>query len=478
MSPKKFRKADFCVIGAGSAGLSFAAGAAQMGASVILVERGKMGGDCLNYGCIPSKALIAAAKFRHELNRSKNFGWDIKSFGLNFKHVHDHVHQVIGSIAPHDSEDRFEKLGVKVINRKGQFKNKDIFETERHTIQAKRYIIATGSSPYIPPIPGLQDVEFYTNETIFDLQSLPERLVVIGGGPIGIELAQAFYRFGTKVTVLEASTVLPKDDSEVTSHLLGILRSEGIDIKEQIHITQIKKDNHNIIITYKDQSAHNHVINASHILLATGRRANIKELNLPAAGIDILPSGIKVNKQLRTTNPRVYAIGDCIGGYQFTHVAGYHAGIALRNSIFHLHTKVQTIAIPWVTFTDPELAHVGALESQLLQDNVNHRVLRFSFNENDRAQVERRTEGMIKVLTTPRGHVLGATILGTHAGDLIFPWVMAIQNRLKLSSIVNTIAPYPTLAEINKSVAGTFYKEKLFSPRMKCIVQSIMKMTK
>jgi len=478
MSQKKFRTADFCVIGAGSGGLSFAAGAVQMGASVILVERGKMGGDCLNYGCVPSKALIAAAKFRHEFNRSKCFGWSYKSAGVDFKKVHDHIHQVIGSIAPHDSEERFEKMGVKVINRKGYFSDKTTLETESHKIQAKRYIIATGSSPFVPPIEGLQSISYYTNEIIFDLQELPNHLVVIGGGPIGLEMAQAFRRLGSVVTVLEAFSALPKDDPEATAQLLQILRTEGIDLKEHVKITKIKKSNQGTQILYQDGIENTHTITASHVLVATGRRPNIQELNLEAAGIDFTPKGIKVDRHLRTTNPRVYAIGDCTGGYQFTHVAGYHAGLVLRNSIFRLRTKVQTTAMPWVTYTDPELAHVGALEEQLKIDKVSHKVLKFSFQENDRAQAERRTEGHIKILVTPKGQILGATILSAHAGELIFPWVMAIQNRLKISAIVNTIAPYPTLSEVSKRVARTFYTDKVFGSHMNQLVKFVMKYTK
>jgi pyruvate/2-oxoglutarate dehydrogenase complex dihydrolipoamide dehydrogenase (E3) component len=256
---------------------------------------------------------------------------------------------------------------------------------------------------------------------------------------------------------------------------------EGVDLKEHVKITKIKKSSHGghgAQIFYQDISGKAHAVTASHILVAAGRRPNIQELNLKAAGIDFTLKGIKVDGNLRTTNPRVYAIGDCIGGYQFTHVAGYHAGLALRNSIFRLGTKVQTRAIPWVTYTDPELAHVGALEAQLKVDKASYKVLKFSFQENDRAQEERRTEGQIKVLVTPKGRILGATILGAHAGELIFPWVMAIQNRLKISAIANTVAPYPTLSEMNKRVAGTFYTDKIFGSRMKQFVKFLMKHTR
>jgi pyruvate/2-oxoglutarate dehydrogenase complex dihydrolipoamide dehydrogenase (E3) component len=475
---KKERKADFCVIGAGSGGLSFAAAAVQMGASVILVERGVMGGDCLNYGCIPSKALIAASKFAHEFKRCEDFGWSLKSPKADFKQVHRHVHKVISAIAPHDSVERFEKLGVKVIQGEAVFRDKATLESPSHIIHAKRYILATGSRPFIPPIEGLQQVPFYTNESIFDLQVLPDHLVVIGGGPIGVEMAQAFRRLGSQVTILEAFTALPKDDPELTTTLIEILRAEDIVLKEHIKILKIQSKGQATNVSYVDTDQTIQTLKCSHLLIATGRQANVDSLNLESAGIEYSQKGIIVDEYLKTTNPKVYAIGDCTGGYQFTHVAGYHAGLAIRNSIFGLKAKVQAHAIPWVTYTDPELAHVGATEAQLLQAGVAHKVLRFPFEKNDRAQTERKTVGKIKVLISPKGYVLGASILGAQAGELILPWVMAIQNRFKISALANVIAPYPTFSEVSKRFSGIYYAEKLFSPLMQKIVKGIMRLKK
>ena len=477
MTKKKLRKADFCVIGAGSGGLSFAAGAVQMGASVILVERSKMGGDCLNYGCVPSKALLAASKFAHEFKRSEDFGWSVKSATVDFKHVHQHVHKVMTAISPHDSADRFERLGVKIILGHGTFQDKETLETPNHIIKAKRFIIASGSSPFVPPIEGLHDIPYYTNETIFDLQELPEHLVVVGGGPIGIEMAQAFSRLGSKVTVLEALNALPKDDPEFTALLLEILHKEGIVLKERVKISKITPKGKKIEIAFVDSHGKPLTLGASHLLVAAGRRPNTQGMNLEGAGIEFSPKGIKVNQCLQTSNSKIYAIGDCTGGYQFTHVAGYHAGLVLRNSIFRLRTKVQTAAIPWVTYTDPELAHVGTTEAQLLEKKIRHQVLTYSFDNNDRAQTDRKATGKIKVLVTRKGRVLGTTILGVNAGELIFPWVMAIQNKLKISSIANTIAPYPTFSEGSKRVAGSYYTAKIFSPFMRRAVKQIMKFT-
>lgn len=475
---KQILQPDFCVIGAGSGGLSFAAGAAQMGASVVLVERSKMGGDCLNFGCVPSKALIAAAKVGHEIKESSHFGWLVDKPKVEFKKVHDYVYSVINAIAPHDSVKRFEELGVQVILEEGSFLDKRALKTKTYLIKAKRFVIATGGHPFVPPIEGLDSVTYYTNETIFDLQELPEHLVVIGGGPIGIEMAQAFNRLGSKVTVLDTSTALPKDEPEMTSKLKEILVSEGVGLNEHIKIFSVSKTDAGIQVVYKNAEEKEEKVNGSHLLVATGRRANIKSLNLEAAKINTSHRGVLVDEHLRTSNPRAYAIGDCAGGYQFTHVAGYHAGLVIKNSIFRLRSKMQTRAIPWVTYTDPELSHVGFLEAQLKEKNIKYKKLEMNFDENDRAQAESRTEGMIKVLVSPKGYVLGATILGVNAGELIYPWVIVLQNKLKISAITNSIAPYPTLTDINKRVAGSYYTDKIFSPFMKKVVKFIMRWTR
>jgi pyruvate/2-oxoglutarate dehydrogenase complex dihydrolipoamide dehydrogenase (E3) component len=472
---KQILHPDFCVIGAGAGGLSFAAGASQMGASVVLLESEKMGGDCLNYGCVPSKALLAASKIGHEIKKSSQFGWEISDSKLDFKKVHEHIQSVIDAIAPNDSVERFEGFGVKVILEEGKFIDKTTLETKKHLIKAKHFIISTGSKPFIPPIEGLNSVKYYTNESIFNLEELPKHLAVIGGGPIGIEMAQAFGRLGSKVTILEAFTALPKDDPSMTNKLKEILVAEEVEINENIKISSVSQIDEGILFTYKNKKNEEHKLVVTHVLVATGRKANIENLNLEVADIKASSKGIEVNANLRTSNSKVYAIGDCIGGYQFTHVAGYHAGLAIRNSIFKLRAKVQTKAIPWVTYTDPELAHVGFSQQQLKEKKISYKVLEMEFDENDRAQAEKRTDGAIKVLVSPKGYVLGATILGTHAGELIYPWVILIQNNLKISAITSSIAPYPTLNDINKRIAGSFYTDKVFSPFMKKMVKFIMR---
>jgi len=397
---------------------------------------------------------------------------------VDFKRVHDYVHSVINAIAPNDSVERFEGLGVKVILEEGKFLDSTTLATENYLIKAKRFVIATGSIPFIPQIAGLSSIQYYTNESIFNLKVLPEHLVIIGGGPIGIEMAQAFKRFGSRVSVLEAFSALPKDDPHMTAKLKELLINEGIDIKEHVEISLIKQTDGGIEFQYLDTTKNMVTLIASHVLVATGRIANIQALGLEAARINASSKGITVDAHLRTSNPRVYAIGDCIGSYQFTHAANYHAGLAIRNSIFRLGTKMETKVIPWVTYTDPELAHVGFLESQLQSQKISYRALSMTFAENDRAHTERQIEGEVKVLLSPKGHVLGATILGIKAGELIFPWVMAIQNKLKVSAIANSIAPYPTLNDINKRIAGSYYKDMIFSPLMKRIVKFIMCLTR
>ncbi|MDC0344613.1 FAD-dependent oxidoreductase [Alphaproteobacteria bacterium] len=467
------------MIGGGSGGLSFAAGAAQMGASVILIEHNKMGGDCLNTGCVPSKALIAAAKKGHEMAVAKYFGWKTSKTkpSVDFKKVMQHVRHVIQSIAPHDSVERFTALGVEVIQDHAQFFSPQIVETKDFFIRAKRFIIATGSQPFVPPIPGLKGLPYLTNETVFRLKELPQHLVLIGGGPIGMELAQAFRRLGSKVTVLEAFAALPKDDPEATTCLKEKLVEEGVSLHEHVSINHVKNPHGNFMMTYT-QDKKVKKIQASHVLVATGRRPNTQKLSLEKAGIEVSERGeIIVDPTLKTTNPRVYAIGDCIGGYQFTHVAGYHASLAIGNSIFRRRSKVQTRAIPWVTYTDPELAHVGLSEPQLKKMKKPYKVLKMPFKENDRALTDRQVVGFIKVLVSPKGAIYGATILGSHAGELIYPWVMAIQNKLKISAMVKSIAPYPTLSDLTKRVAGSYYTPKIFSDWMKRIVHFIMRLT-
>jgi pyruvate/2-oxoglutarate dehydrogenase complex dihydrolipoamide dehydrogenase (E3) component len=460
-------KTDICVIGAGSGGLSVAAGAAQMGASTVLIERGVMGGDCLNYGCVPSKSMIAAGRAADTIRHAGRFGVNGHEPQIDFGRVHDHIHGVISAIAPNDSVERFEGLGVKVIRASARFTAPDTVEANGTTIKARRFVLATGSRAAHPPIPGLNDIPFLTNETIFERKSAPEHLIVIGGGPIGMEMAQAHRRLGAEVTVLQKGTILPKDDPDLVTVVRNRLTAEGVDLREGVGIARVERHGNGIAAVLSDGTR----IEGSDLLVAAGRQANVDGLGLEAAGIEFSPKGVKTDARLRTTNRRVFAVGDVAGGPQFTHIAGYHAGIVIRNILFRLPAKVDYSALPWVTYTDPELAHAGLTESQAREAHKDIRVLTWSFEENDRAQTERETEGKVKVLTLPNGRILGASIVGPHAGELIQIWCLAISQKLKIGAIASMIAPYPTLGEAGKRAAGAFYTPKLFSGRTRGLVR-------
>ncbi|HSE79238.1 MAG TPA: FAD-dependent oxidoreductase [Alphaproteobacteria bacterium] len=463
-------KADICVIGGGSGGLSVAAGAAQMGARTVLIEANKMGGDCLNTGCVPSKALIAAGHAAEVVRSAGEFGVNGHEPEIRFKDVHGHVHGVIGAIAPHDSVERFERLGCTVIQARARFVAADALEAGGFTVRARRFVVATGSRAVVPPIPGLRESPHFTNETIFDNTAAPEHLIVIGAGPIGLEMAQSHRRLGARVTVLDLGPILPNDDPELTAVVRKALIDEGVEIFERIKVVKVERKGNGVAITVAYDNDER-VIQGSHIMVAAGRKPNVESLGLEAAGIEYSPKGIKVDARLRTTNKKVFAIGDVAGGLQFTHVAAYHAGIVIRNALFRLPAKVDYAAVPWVTYTDPELAHVGLTEKQARDKHGEVRVLRFPYAENDRAQAERRTAGQAKVVVTPKGEILGASLVGLHAGELLQPWVLAIAQKLKIGAMAQMIAPYPTLSEINKRVAGSFYTPTLFSDRTRKVVR-------
>jgi pyruvate/2-oxoglutarate dehydrogenase complex dihydrolipoamide dehydrogenase (E3) component len=455
---------DLCIIGAGSAGLAVAAGAAQMGAAVVLVERGLMGGDCLNFGCVPSKSLLAAARLADLARRAAALGITSARPEVDFAAAADGVQGVIAAIAPNDSVERFEGLGVRVLRREARFTSPSTIRAGDIEIRPRRFVIAAGSFPAVPAIPGLADVRYLTNETIFVNRERPNHLIVIGGGPIGIEMAQAHCRLGARVTVLDVGPVLPRDDPELVASLAGRLVSEGIAIRPGVAIAGIERDGDTIVIRLADGER----IAGSHLLVAAGRRPSIEALDLPAAGIEATAQGITVDARLRTTNRRAFAIGDVAGGPQFTHIALYHAGIVIRNALFRLPARVDYRALPWVTYTDPELAQVGVTQAAAGEDA---RVLRWPFSENDRAQTERDTEGLVKVVLGRNGRVIGASILGTGAGDLILPWALAISQKLKIGALANLIVPYPTRGEASKRAAGCYYTPTLFSPRTRRLVR-------
>ena len=449
---------DICVIGAGSGGLSVAAGAVQMGARVVLIEGAEMGGDCLNTGCVPSKALIAAASAA-EGQRRGFAGVPGREPKVDFAAVKDHVQAVIDQIAPVDSQERFEGLGVQVIRAWAQFTGPREVQAGDTQVRARRFVIATGSRAFVPPIQGAATVPFYTNETIFALRERPEHLVVIGGGPIGMEMAQAHRRLGCKVTVIEGAQALGREDPEMAAVVLDALRAEGIEIREGQGVVRLSGSAGAVEVTLADGSA----VTGSHLLMAVGRQAHLDGLGLDAAGVTHDRKGVTVDARLRSvSNARVFAIGDVAGGLQFTHVAAYHAGIVIRQAVLGLPAKSSMRAMPRATYTAPELAQVGLTEAEARAAHGEAlQVVRAEFAHNDRAIAGGKGQGLIKVMVV-RGRPVGASIAGPQAGELIALWALAISARLKLSAIAGMVAPYPTLGEVSKRAAGAYFSPKLF----------------
>lgn len=463
---------DICVIGAGSGGLSIAAGAVQMGARVVLIEAGEMGGDCLNAGCVPSKALIAAAKAAQAQRSGGAFGVTPVEPKVDFAAAKDHVAAVIAQIEPVDSQERFEGLGVRVIRAFARFTSPREVEAGDYIIRARRFVIATGSRPFVPPIQGADVVPYFTNETIFAARDKPDHLIVIGGGPIGMEMAQAHRRLGSDVTVIEGAKALGREDPEMASVVLDALRAEGITILEGQPVVRLSGGVGAVEVLLGDGA----LVKGSHLLMAVGRKVSLDGMNLEAAGVAYTGKGVTVGESLRSSNRRVYAVGDAAGGLQFTHVAGYHAGIVVRQAVLGLPAKATMRAMPRATFTDPELAQVGLTEAEArAAHGAALTVVRAEFHHNDRAIAERKDKGLIKVMIV-KGRPVGASIVGPQAGELIALWALAISARLKMSAIAGMVAPYPTLGEVSKRVAGAYFSPKLFdSAALKALVRFVQR---
>jgi pyruvate/2-oxoglutarate dehydrogenase complex dihydrolipoamide dehydrogenase (E3) component len=449
-------KTDICVIGAGSGGLSVAAGAVQMGAQVVLIEAGRMGGDCLNTGCVPSKALLHAARTRLD--------WDT---------AHTHVRETIAAIAPHDSVERFEGLGVRVIKGFARFAGPRAVEVNGETIRARRFVIATGSRPLMPDIPGLDTVPCLTNETIFDLSEAPRHLLILGAGAMGLEMAEAHRRLGCEVTVLEAARAMGRDDPEAVAVVVAELRAQGVRIEEDAPVVRVRNSEGDIELT----TATGAQFTSTHLLVAAGRLPSVEGLDLARAGVEVGQHGVVVDARLRTANRRIHAIGDVTGGAQFTHVAGYQAGVIIRSMLFGLPAKARTDHIPHALYTSPELAQVGLTEAKArARYGAALEIVRAEFESNDRAVATGRAAGFLKVMVH-RGRPVGATLVGDGAGEQIALWALAMSSRIKLSAIAGMVAPYPTIAEISKRAAGSYFTPRLFDNVMvKRVVKVVQKL--
>lgn len=461
---------DICVIGAGSGGLTVAAAAASFGVSVVLIEKGKMGGDCLNYGCVPSKALLAAAKQAQAMRSGAKVGIAASEPQVNFKAVMGHVKSVIATIAPNDSVERFTALGVRVIQAEGKFADRRTVAAGGFLIKARRYVIATGSSPLIPPITGLEQVDYVTNETIFEQEKLPARLIIIGGGPIGMEMAQAHRRLGSDVTVIEAFAALGKDDPETAAVVLTALRSEGVRILDNTKVVSVERHGKTGVRVHVEGPDGSGVVDGTTLLVAAGRAANVGGLDLEKAGIAYDRRGIKTGANLKSTNRRVHAIGDVAGSLQFTHMAGYHAGLVVRSILFRLPVRENRAIIPWVTYTEPELAQAGLTEADARKSGRPFHVLRWPFAENDRAEAEGKTAGLVKIITDKKGRILGVSIVGHGAGEMINMWALALSKGMSVRDIAGYVAPYPTMSEAGKRAAITLFAPLARNPSIRKVI--------
>jgi pyruvate/2-oxoglutarate dehydrogenase complex dihydrolipoamide dehydrogenase (E3) component len=465
---RKALKADMIVIGAGSGGLSVASGAAQLGLKVVLFEKGEMGGDCLNYGCVPSKALIAAADAAHQARSRGALGVDSAAVTVDFTRVMAHVHRAIAAIAPNDSQARFEELGVQVVRDTAYFVGPKTVATDEIEVSARKIIIATGSRAAVPPIPGLAETPYLTNETIFELKALPERLIILGGGPIGIELGQAFRRLGSQVVVIDSGQMLDREDRQAAEVVLSQLVSDGVELLKGHKVVRIDAG----VSVILEGPGGERRIEGSHLLVAVGRTPNLEALDLDRGQVACTRHGVTTDAGLRsTTNRHVFAIGDVAGRGQFTHLAGAHAALVVRRAVFGLPANSEALALPRVTYCDPELAAIGLSETDARKAHGDDlRVEQIAFAENDRAQAEGDVRGFGKLITTAKGEVLGVTLVGRHAGDLIATWALAMSAGLKLSKLTSMVAPYPTRGEINKRLAGQWYTPALFSDRTRRLV--------
>lgn len=460
---------DIGILGGGAAGLTIASGTAQLGAKTLLIDKeGRLGGDCLHYGCVPSKTLIKTAKVWHLMKKAQRFGLpgpDIKP--VDFKAVAARIQSVIGTIQKHDSTERFCRLGVAVEFGEATFVDEHSVGLNGKTYSAKTWVMATGSSPSIPAIEGLDKTPYITNREIFSLDRLPDSIIFLGGGPIATEMAQAFSRLGSRVAVVQRSgQILGKEDRDMADLVVDILRSEGVTFHLNSSIERVSDvgTEKEVVITRGEETM---CLRAETIAVAVGREANVEGMGLREIGVEFDKKGITVDNRMRTNHKHIYAAGDVTGQYQFTHAAGYEGGIVVSNAIFHLPRRADYTFLPWCTYTDPELASVGMNETAARAKGIVYSVWTEEFRANDRSLAEGEEVGKIKMILDEHEKPLGVQILGPHAGELLSEWVAVLNGGVKLSTVAAAVHPYPTLGEINKKVIGTYFSGKIFSDRVR-----------
>ncbi len=460
---------DIGIIGGGAGGLTVAAGAAQLGAKTLLIEKEKeLGGDCLHFGCVPSKTLIRSAHVYHLMKNAEKFGLPpVSPPPVDFRKISARIKSVISTIQQHDSEERFCSLGAKVEFGHPHFMDTHTIRLNGKTRTAKNWVIATGSSAIIPPIKGLDKTPYMTNREIFYLDRLPKTMIVLGAGPIGIEMAQAFCRLGTEVSVVDmAPGILPKDDPDLSTEIMEILRDEGVRFYVNHTIEATADLGNQREVALKSQNGNTLSLKAETLLVALGRAANVEGLGLETIGIEHDRRGIKVDRRLRTNHQHIYAAGDVNGGFQFTHTAGYEGGIVISNAIFRLPRKTDYTYLPWCTYTDPPLGNIGINETMAKKAGIDYTVWAENFKSNDRSLAEGEKRGKIKMILSEKEKPIGVQILGPHAGDLLAEWVAVLNGKVKLATLAAAVHPYPTLGEINKRVAGNFFSPKIFSKKV------------
>jgi len=462
---------DIGIIGGGAAGLTVASGAAQLGAKTLLVEKEKdLGGDCLHYGCVPSKTLIRTAHVYHLMKNARAFGLPQGEVPVvDYKDVVKRIRSVIRTIQKHDSEERFCSLGARVEIGEATLTDEHSIRLNGRSYSAKQWVIATGTSPGIPPIEGLEKTPFVTNKEIFSLDHLPESMIILGAGPIAMEMAQSFNRLGSRVIVVQRSgQVLSKEDKDMADGVMEVMSSEGVIFHLNASVVRAnERGGEREVVIKKDKGIKEMSLKAETILVAMGRSPNIEGLGIPDIGIEFNRKGITTDNRLRTTQKHIYAAGDVTGAHQFTHAAGYEGGIVISNAVFHLPRKVDYTFLPWCTYTDPELASIGMNEKRAKEAGLKYSVWTEDFKDNDRSLAEGESVGKIKMILDEKEKPLGVQILGPQAGELLSEWVAVLNGKVKLSTLASAVHPYPTLGEINKRVAGTFFSPKIFSDKVK-----------